>query len=59
MAEVTVGAVLITVLVVGGFGYFIYRRVKAAKERKASTTYGSGGGGGGIGPGGGGNVNQV
>lgn len=46
-AEVTVGAVLVTVLVVAAFGYFIYRRVTAKK--KTSGTGGSGGGGGGRG----------
>jgi len=45
----TIAAVVVLV----GFGYFIYRKVTAKK-----TSTGSGGGGRGN-PGGGGNVNQV
>lgn len=46
VAEATVGSVLLTVLVVGAFVYFIYRRVTAKKK-----TSGTGGSGGGSGPG--------
>jgi hypothetical protein len=54
METLLVGEVLVTLLVLGGFGYFIYKRVTRKKD---TTTTGSGGGGGGRGDGG--NVNQV
>lgn len=42
----------IAILAVAAFGYFIYTRIKAAKERRANRPPGSGGGGGGgTGPG--------
>ena len=56
MVEQSIFGGLVAVLVVVAFGYFIYRRVKASKERKATTTTGSGGGGGRGEPG---NINQV
>jgi hypothetical protein len=54
MSGLLVGEVLVVVLAVGGFGYFIYKKVTAKKE-----TSGTGTGGGGGGSKGGGSVNQV
>lgn len=38
---------VIAAIVLGGFGYFIYRKIKARNDRPAGT----GGGGGGVGGG--------
>lgn len=54
MSALLVGEVLVTVLVLGGFGYFIYKKVTAKKPPSSGT-----GGGGVSGGGGGSNVNQV
>ncbi len=46
VAEATVGSVLVTVLVVGAFVYFLYRRIKASRNKTTTTGTGGGGGGG-------------
>jgi len=55
MDALLVGEVLVALAVVGGFGYFIYKKVTAKKPPSSGT--GSGGGGGGRG-GPGSNVQQ-
>ena len=46
MDALLVGEVLVAVLVVGGFGYFLYKKITAKKPPSSGT--GTGGGGGGI-----------